>query len=101
MEPEAASQNFERLIKAGALGRYGLYEALDFTASRLPKGEKVAVVHAFMAHHQGMSIVAIADALLDGLMCRRFHADPLIQATELVLQERVPRDIDKTPPLAA
>ena len=46
-----------------------------------------------MAHHQAMSIVAIADALLEGEMRERFHAEPIIQATELLLQERMPRDI--------
>ena len=101
VEPEEAARNFERLVKAGARGRYGLYEALDFTPSRVPEGEKVVVVRAFMAHHQGMTIVAIADALLDGLMRSRFHADALIQATELLLQERVPRDVAKTPPSVA
>ena len=50
----------------GASGRYGFYEALDFTPSRLPEGKQVAVVRNFMAHHQGMTIVAIANALSDG-----------------------------------
>ena len=53
---------------AGARGRYGFYEALDYTPSRLPAEPAVAIVRAFMAHHQGMTIVAIADTLLDGIM---------------------------------
>ena len=61
--------------------------------SRVPEGASVAVIRAFMAHHQGMTIVAIADALLDGVMRARFHAEPMIQATELLLQERMPRDV--------
>ncbi len=77
----------------GARGRYGFYEALDYTPSRLPEGATVAIVRAFMAHHQGMTIVAIADALLDGVMRARFHAEPMVQATELLLQERTPRDV--------
>ena len=49
-----------------------------------------------MAHHQGMTIVAIANALLDGAMRTRFHAEPIIQATELLLQERTPREVRST-----
>jgi cyclic beta-1,2-glucan synthetase len=96
--PQAAVQNFERLESMGARGRYGFYEALDFTPTRVPDGDQVAVVQAFMAHHQGMTITAIADTLLDGLMRTRFHAEPIVQATELLLQERVPRDVTVTPP---
>lgn len=96
--PRAAVANFRKLEELDARGRYGFCEALDFTPTRVPAGERVAVVRAYMAHHQGMSICAIADVLLDGLMRDRFHADPLVQATELLLQERVPRDVIVTPP---
>jgi cyclic beta-1,2-glucan synthetase len=93
VDPSAAVQNFARLTHAGGLGAYGFYEALDYTSTRLPEGKDVAVVRAFMAHHQGMSLVAIADALNDGAMRNRFHAEPIVQATELLLQERTPRDV--------
>ncbi|HVA34770.1 MAG TPA: glucoamylase family protein [Stellaceae bacterium] len=93
VDPEAAARNYARLTAAGGRGKYGWYEALDYTPSRLPAGENVAVVRAHMAHHQGMTVVAIADALQDGKMRARFHADPIIQATELLLQERPPRDV--------
>lgn len=98
VDPRAAARNFQRLEAFGASGRYGFYEALDFTKSRVPDGERVAVVQTFMAHHQGMTITAIADTLLDGLLRDRFHAEPIIQATELLLQERVPRDVMVAPP---
>jgi cyclic beta-1,2-glucan synthetase len=101
VDPRAASANLERLAQAGACGRYGFYEALDYTPSRLPDGESVAVVRAFMAHHQGMTIVAIANALFEGAMRARFHAEPIIQATELLLQERMPRDVSAVQPWAA
>ena len=94
VDPQAAARNFERLAEVGGRGRYGWYEALDYTKARLPEGANVAVVRAYMAHHQGMSLIAIADALHDGAMRRRFHAEPIIQATELLLQERMPRDVD-------
>ena len=98
VDPSAATRNFARLAEAGGRGRYGWYEALDYTKSRLPEGTTVAVVRAYMAHHQGMSVVAIANALLDGAMRARFHADPIIQATELLLQERIPRDLAVSEP---
>jgi cyclic beta-1,2-glucan synthetase len=98
VEPHAAVANFGRLEEAGACGRYGFYEALDYTPSRVPDGEAVAIVRSFMAHHQGMSIVAIADALFGGRMRARFHAEPAVQATELLLQERPPRDVSVAQP---
>ena len=101
VDPQAAARNFDRLAAAGARGRYGFYEALDYTPTRVPEGKTVAIVRAFMAHHQGMTIVAIADALLDGAMRARFHAEPIVQATELLLQERAPRDVAVARPWAA
>jgi len=88
--PARAAANFEDLRRAGGLGLYGFYEALDYTPSRLPEGESVAVVRCYMAHHQGMTIAALSSVLTHGAMRRRFHADPAIAATELLLQERTP-----------
>ncbi|HEY6323681.1 MAG TPA: glucoamylase family protein, partial [Thermoanaerobaculia bacterium] len=102
-EPLAACRNFARLERAGAAGRYGFYEAVDYTASRLPAGQQLAVVQAYMAHHQGMSLVALANTLdvrRDGAMPARFHAAPIVQATELLLQERTPRDVAVARPRA-
>ena len=93
VDPHAATLNFARLAGAAAQGRYGLYEALDYTPRRLQAGQAVAIVRAYMAHHQGMTIVALANTLLNGLMRTRFHSEPRIQATELLLQERTPRDV--------
>jgi len=93
IDPQAAAQNFVRLTAAGASGRYGFYEALDYTATRIPEDQPVAVVRAYMAHHQGMLLVALANVFHEGVMRRRFHAEPRMQATELLLQERTPRDV--------
>ena len=98
IDPKTAAENFLRLTKAGGSGRYGFYEALDYTATRIPENEAVAVVRAYMAHHQGMSLVALANVLHDGVMRTRFHAEPRMQATELLLQERTPRDVLITRP---
>ncbi|HLJ59115.1 MAG TPA: glucoamylase family protein [bacterium] len=93
IDPGRATQNFTHLAKVGGTGTYGFYEALDYTRARVPEGEHVAIVRAYLAHHQGMSVVALANVLNDGAMRARFHADPIVQATELLLQERTPRDV--------
>ena len=95
--PAEAVSNLERLKKLGARGRFGYYDAVDFTPSRLPEGKKHAVVRNVMAHHHGMSIVAVANAVFEGRMRDRFHADPVIKAAELLLQEKAPRDIPPMP----
>ena len=93
IRPQAAVRNFARLRDAGAAGVYGFREALDYTARRLPEGASVAIVSSYMAHHQGMALVALGNVLNDGAMVARFHADPIVEATELLLQERMPRDV--------
>ncbi|BBK39943.1 glycosyl transferase [Allostella sp. ATCC 35155] len=93
VDPQGARENYRRLADMGAEGRYGFYEALDFTRARLPEGEPFAIVRCFMAHHQGMTIVALANTLRDGEMRARFQREPMIQASSLLLQERTPRDV--------
>ncbi|MEA3106582.1 MAG: cyclic beta,2-glucan synthetase [Gammaproteobacteria bacterium] len=98
IDPKAAIRNFGYLEKLGGRGRYGWYDALDFTPARLPEGKDVVPVRAYMAHHQGMILVAIANVLKGGVLQNLFHGDSMIQATELLLQERTPRDADRSPP---
>ncbi len=93
IQPKAAVKNFARLRAAGAAGRYGFREALDYTDRRLPEGDSVAVVNSYMAHHQGMTLVAIGNVLNNFAMVERFHSDPMVEAAELLLQERMPRDV--------
>ncbi|MGE0114324.1 MAG: glucoamylase family protein [Steroidobacteraceae bacterium] len=100
VDPAAAMRNFAQLSAAGAYGRYGFYEALDYTRTRLPAGSRLVIVRAFMAHHQGMTVVAIANVLFDGRMRARFHTEASVQATELLLQERTPRDVSIAHPRA-
>jgi len=90
INPRAAMANLRRLEKDGALGAYGYYEAIDYTPERLPQRQRHVLIRAFMTHHQGMSLVALNNVLHDDRMENRFHADPLVQATELLLQERIP-----------
>ncbi|MWV17362.1 cyclic beta 1-2 glucan synthetase [Pseudomonas sp. L-22-4S-12] len=89
--PQAACKNLQRLAAQGLAGTFGLHEAVDFTPARLPRGQSAAVIHSFMAHHQGMSLLALAQVLLDRPMQRRFESDPQFQATALLLQERIPK----------
>ena len=96
-QPHAAIANFRRLDQVGAMGRFGYFDALDYTPSRLPVGRTVAIVRNFMAHHQGMTIVALANTVLDGTMRDHFHTEPMVKAAELLLQERMPRLVAAAP----
>lgn len=89
--PNEACQNLQTLAAQGFSADYGFYEAIDYTPSRVPRSKSFAIVKSFMAHHQGMSLLAFAHVLLDQPMQRRFMSDPLVKATDLLLQERVPK----------
>lgn len=91
VQPDAALANIQTLREAGLEGAYGLYEAIDFTPSRVPPGKASAIVRSFMVHHQAMSLLALDNVLQADVWQARFHAEPLVQATELLLQERFPR----------
>jgi len=91
VDADAACKNLQRLAQQGSAGRFGLYEAVDYTEARLPRGQSSAVVQSFMAHHQGMSLLALTSRLLDQPMQRRFEANPAMQSALLLLQERVPK----------
>src|SRR5437867_6359649 len=106
VDPAAAAANFRRLAKEGALRRYGFYEALDYTPRKsydepepddAPR-ERLQLVRAFFAHHQGMSLVSLANVVLGSPMVGRFHSDARVQATEPLLQEQVPRYVPVTQP---
>jgi cellobiose phosphorylase len=90
--PEESIKNLKALRHEKAAGKFGFYEALDYTTSRVPNGQTHAVVRQFMAHHQGMSLLALDYTLLDRPMQRRFNANPLFKSAELLLYERVPRE---------
>jgi len=102
VHPTAAAANLRRLVRQGLLGAYGCYEAVDYTPRHpedpdapigraAPSRTRPAIVRAWFAHHQGMTLVALANALTGHRMVERFHSDPRVQATELLLQERAPR----------
>jgi cyclic beta-1,2-glucan glucanotransferase len=99
VRPHESLRNLRRLAAAGLEGTYGYYDSKDYTPSRLPmrqmSGDSDApgvVVRTYMAHHHGMSLVALDNLVNNNVMQKRFHAEPLVQAAELLLQERIPRD---------
>jgi cellobiose phosphorylase len=98
IDPTAAASNLVRLARRGLDGRFGFYESIDYRPRKpamdaaTTGGDQPEIVRAFFAHHQGMSLVALANVLHDDVFVTRFHADPRVKATELLLQERVPRE---------
>jgi cellobiose phosphorylase len=91
VDPQRACANLRRMAEAGYLGPYGFYEAIDFTPARAREGERGAVVPAFMAHHHGMSLLAMGQAVLGPRMQSRFLGNPDLRAATLLLQERIPK----------
>jgi cyclic beta-1,2-glucan synthetase len=86
LDPAQATANLRVLAAKGCLSRYGFCESIEYSAS----GRSPELIHCFMAHHQGMALLAMDNALLGERMQQRFHVDPLVQATEFLLQERMP-----------
>ena len=91
LAPAEACENLQRLAVEGRAGACGFYEAVDYTPGRLPPGETSVTIRSFMAHHQGMSLLALVNRLRGDPMPRRFLACPLLKAADLLLQERMPR----------
>ena len=96
----AALDNLAAIEAIGGRGEYGFYEAIDFTPARVPEGERFAVVRTYMAHHQGMALLAIANVLDGGRLRDAFHTEPMIRATALLLHERPPRGVGTFNPRA-
>ncbi|OGP10940.1 MAG: hypothetical protein A2048_05665 [Deltaproteobacteria bacterium GWA2_45_12] len=93
IDPLAALSNLRNLEEMGMLSCYGFYESIDYTPERLKKNRKYFILRSFMAHHQGMSLISMNNLLHENGMQRRFHSEPLVQATQLLLQERIPTDM--------
>ncbi|MGV8877727.1 MAG: GH36-type glycosyl hydrolase domain-containing protein [Sphingobacteriaceae bacterium] len=89
--PKKAIANLKLLKEEGFEGQYGFFEAIDYTKTRVPRGETYVVVNSYMAHHQGMGFLSFAYVLLNKPMQNRFAAELRFQATLLLLQERIPK----------
>jgi cyclic beta-1,2-glucan synthetase len=93
MEPRRVMENVRRLVELGALGRYGLFEAVDFGPAEVSGQRRPHIVRSYMAHHQGMILAAAANFLLGDPLVERLHADPRVQGFELLLYEQIPRSL--------
>jgi cellobiose phosphorylase len=89
--PEEACKNLERMSHEGFEGKFGFFEAIDYTQSRMQRGQSHVVIQSFMTHHQGMSLLAYSYLLLNQPMQKRFEVEPQFQASLLLLQERIPK----------
>ena len=90
VDPAESIKNLKRLVKAGMYGRMGFYESLDYSRQEERRAGKGVIVYTYMAHHQGMSLMALNNVLNRGIMRQRFHGDPRIKAVEPLLFERIP-----------
>ena len=95
-DPAGAEANYRRLASLGAEGIFGFYDALDFTASRNRDGESYSLVRCYMAHHQGMTVLAVHNVTHPRRLRDRFHDEAIVRAAALLLQERAPRDAPVT-----
>ena len=91
VDAPSALENIRKMKNLGWLGSYGFYEAADFTPSRVNSGSKFEIVRCWLAHHQGMSLMSVANVLCNASSQRRFHAEPMVAATERLLHEKAPR----------
>ncbi|MDO8840486.1 MAG: glucoamylase family protein [Parvibaculum sp.] len=93
----AAIANLRELVRLGLVGAFGLFEAADFTPERVPAGQRFLPVRAYMAHHQGMILSALGNALCEDIHIRRFREDRRMRVMELLLHERIPRELPAEP----
>lgn len=92
-KPKIALKNLRKLANLGAYGKYGFYDAVDFTTSRLPPNTNYAIIKNYYAHHHGMGLVAIYNLLTNNKMQDYFYAEPSIQAFDILLQEKAPSNV--------
>ena len=91
--PKQVISNIKELEKSGMYNKYGLYESIDYTPSRVPKGSKASVVKTYMAHHQGLILLSIDNLVKDNILQERFFENPEIEAIDILLQERMPDNV--------
>jgi cyclic beta-1,2-glucan synthetase len=105
IDPVQSAANLRRLAAAGLDGEFGFFDAIDYTSRESSRDDgptidrarlEGKIVRTYLAHHEGMTLIALANALLNDVMVERFHSDLRVQATELLLQERVPRQAPTT-----
>ena len=90
VDRRTAIKNLRDMASRGWTDRYGFFESIDFRAGRAAGVYQPTIVRSFMAHHQGMSLLALCNTIFENIMQKRFHADPLVASADRLLQERVP-----------
>ncbi len=90
LAPDAVMQNIEKMTAMGMMGRYGFFEAVDFTSQRLPAGREFMIIRSYMAHHQGMIMLSIANFICRETMEKRFFSEPIMMVVKLLLDEQIP-----------
>jgi cyclic beta-1,2-glucan synthetase len=100
VDASEAAKNLQELAEIGALGRWGFVDAVDYTPRRQRDGQKFSIVPCYMAHHQGMTMAALANCLRDNCMVQRFRSHPAVHAVELILEERIPDEVPAEPVVA-
>ncbi len=92
-DPKGVLENMKKLEQNQMVGKYGFYEAIDYTPARLRQNQKYAVVKTYMAHHQALILLAINNLLNNNILQERFMENPEIKAVDILLQERMPEDV--------
>ncbi len=92
-QPQEVVNNLKKLEEKQMRGKYGFYESIDYTASRLKRGERYAVVKTYMAHHQALILLSINNLFNEKILQKRFHNNPEIEAIDILLQERMPESV--------
>jgi cyclic beta-1,2-glucan synthetase len=92
-EPLSVIQNMKTLEQNNMVGKYGFYEAIDYTPGRVRNNKKYEVVKTYMAHHQALILLAINNLVNNNILQQRFMENPEIKAVDILLQERMPDDV--------
>ncbi|MBO5478240.1 MAG: hypothetical protein J6A04_00690 [Clostridia bacterium] len=92
-EPKEVLENMKKLEKNKMVGKYGFYEAIDYTPIRLRANQKYEVVKTYMAHHQALILLSINNLINNNILQERFMENPEIKAVDILLQERMPEDV--------
>ena len=92
-EPTSVINNLKELQKNNMYNKYGLYESIDYTSTRLKKGEEYANVKTYMAHHQGLILLSVNNLINNNILPERFMANPEMKAIDILLQERMPESL--------
>ena len=91
--PKEVTANLKVLEKEGTYDKYGFYESIDYTLSRLKNGEKNAVVKTYMAHHQGLILLSLDNLFNNNILQKRFMQNPEMKAVDILLEERMPENV--------